>query len=646
MKMNRAYSILEVKAVDDDKRIITGIATTPTPDRMGDIVEPLGIEYTNPMPLLWQHRSSEPVGQVTFRKPTKDGVQFEARMPKVDEPGTLKDRIDEAWQSVKLGLVRAVSIGFRSLENSFMKEGGIRFIRSEVLELSLVTIPAQAEATIQTIKSIDAPLLAASGIGIEDRPKPPGVTGKTKPVRAQEGKRMAKKTIAEQISAFEATRQAKAAEMDAIMDDAAEKGETLDAEQKETFDTLEAEVREIDEHLVRLRAREVSLKAAAKPVEGSNQQAASESRSAVQPISVRRNVEKGIIFTRLLGAKYIASHSYMNPADVAKSRFPDTPEVEMILRTAVEPGTTTGTAWAAPLVALQNATNEFVELLRAATIVDRLGLRRVPFNVKIPRMTGDPAVGWVGEAGVKPVSSGAFDSVELTFNKVSGIVPMTEELMRFSSPSAETTIRDALVAAVTYLVDRDFLDPSKAVATGVSPASVTNGVTPIPSTGTDADALRADLGSLLTAFAALNVNLSGLRLVMTSQQAIRIGMLRNAFGQSEFPGIGVTGGTLEGIPVITSENIVSTGGSPADGGLIVAINANDVALADDGGVAIDISREASLQMDTSPDSPTVAGTVLVSLWQRNMVAIRAERFITWKKLRDGAVQFISYAKYA
>ena len=29
----RAYSLLEVKAYDDEKREITGIATTPEPDR-------------------------------------------------------------------------------------------------------------------------------------------------------------------------------------------------------------------------------------------------------------------------------------------------------------------------------------------------------------------------------------------------------------------------------------------------------------------------------------------------------------------------------------------------------------------------------------------------------------------------------------
>jgi len=69
-------------------------------------------------------------------------------------------------------------------------------------------------------------------------------------------------------------------------------------------------------------------------------------------------------------------------------------------------------------------------------------------------------------------------------------------------------------------------------------------------------------------------------------------------------------------------------------------------LADDGSVTIDMSREASLQMDSAPTDPPTAATVLVSLWQQNLVAIKAERFINWLKRRPQAVGWISGAKYA
>lgn len=155
MEKQIAYSLLEVKAIDDEKREISGIATTPEPDRVGDIVEPLGVKFINPLPLLWQHRHDSPVGTVKFNKPTKNGITFTAKVARIAEAGPLKDLVDMAWQAVKAELVRGVSIGFRPIEYSYLDSGGVRFTESEVYELSLVTIPANAAATIQTIKALD-----------------------------------------------------------------------------------------------------------------------------------------------------------------------------------------------------------------------------------------------------------------------------------------------------------------------------------------------------------------------------------------------------------------------------------------------------------------------------------------------------------
>ena len=43
--LDRAYSLLEIKQVDEDARIITGMATTPSPDRLQDVVEPRGAAH-------------------------------------------------------------------------------------------------------------------------------------------------------------------------------------------------------------------------------------------------------------------------------------------------------------------------------------------------------------------------------------------------------------------------------------------------------------------------------------------------------------------------------------------------------------------------------------------------------------------------
>ncbi|WP_313666156.1 phage major capsid protein [Shinella sp.] len=661
--MNRAYSVLQVRSVDEDARVIRGIATTPSPDRMGDVVEPLGVSFKNPMPLLWQHNHSQPVGTVKFDKPTKDGITFEAQVASIDESGKLKDRVDEAWQSVKAGLVRAVSIGFRSLEHAVMKDGGWRFIKSEVLELSLVTIPANADATITAIKSIDTELRAASGqtsegdTGRERGETPaatPGDTGTTPTKTRAVGKgnkRMAK-TIKEQIEAFEATRAAKSARMDELMQKAAEEGVTLDAEQSEEYDDLENEVKSIDTHLARLARAEKANVSTAVEAKGANAAEAAASRAGV-PATAKKDLPKGTAFTRYAMALGKAKGNLMQAAELAKG-WKDTPEVETVLRAAVDAGTTTDATWAKPLVEYQNMASEFIDLLRPQTIIGRIpGLRRVPFNIKIPRQTAGSSAQWVGEGAPKPVSELAFDNITLGATKVAGIVVLTDELVRFSNPSAEALVRQDLINTIVQTLDRDFVDPAKAAVANVSPASITNGVTPVVASGTTADNVRADVKKLFSNFLAANMSLSGAVWIMRETDALGLALMLNPLGQPEFPGLAIngnSGGTFFGLPVVLSENIPANAGSGSPvtgaGGRIILAKAPEILLADDGDVVLDVSREASLQMDSAPTNPPTASTVMVSLWQMNMVGIRAERFINWTKRRAGVVQYLDSVNYA
>ena len=153
--MKRAYSLFTIKGFDDDTRELAGTATTPQPDRMGDIVEPKGAQFKLPIPLLWQHRANEPVGQVTQAKVTADGIEVRAQLAKTDTPGKLQDRLNEAWESLKIGLVRGLSIGFSPIEfDDIENSWAVHYKKWEWLELSAVTIPANSEASIQTVKTM------------------------------------------------------------------------------------------------------------------------------------------------------------------------------------------------------------------------------------------------------------------------------------------------------------------------------------------------------------------------------------------------------------------------------------------------------------------------------------------------------------
>ncbi|MBJ9675231.1 phage major capsid protein [Burkholderia gladioli] len=604
---NKAFSRFSMKSLDDGARVITGVASTPTPDRVGDTVVPSGIKFNVPFPLLWQHDPSKPIGTVTKMTITDAGAEVEATIA----PAGTAAYIDEAYALIKAGLVPGLSIGFRPLEAEYDKTtGGFLITTCELFELSAVTIPANADANIATIKSHDK-----SRVGVP-------VVRLSAPTEKEP-----EMTLAERLKALAKKRAERQARKKALMDGAdADGGRTLNAEETKEYDEIDGELAALDAHEVRLKALQADEAKNAVPVLGA---------AAHGSVTVASNVAKGTAFTRYAIALMRAKGNTMQAAEIAKEWKDSTPEVELVLKASVAAGTTTDPSWAAPLVPYQNMASEFIELLRPQTIVGRIqGFRRVPFNVNIPGQTTGSSVGWVGEGKPSPVSALAFNTTSLGMSKVGGIVVMTEELVRSSTPAAEGLVQQDLIATVGQFLDGQFIDPAKAAgANGVSPASITNGVTAIEASGTDATAVRADVKKAFDAFLDANLSVAGAVWIMSESTALSLSMMQNALAQAEFPGISMTGGTFFGLPVILSKTA---------GSMMILANAAEILLADDGAVTLDASREASLEMDSAP---TGGATELVSLWQNGFIAMKATRFINWKRRRLQGVQYISGVNY-
>ena len=648
--MNRAYSILEIKSVNDDAREIRGVATTPNPDRMGDIVEPLGVAFKNPMPLLWQHRSSEPVGHVTFETPTKKGINFVAKLVNVAEEGTLKNRIDEAWQSVKYGLVKAVSIGFKAVEFAFLEDGGVHFLKSEVLELSLVTIPANSDATITSVKSLDQSVRAAIGIkDDEGRPVPPGVSGKHVKVDLKTPRKEdpMPKSIAEQIKEFKDSLVVKTQQMAGMVVE----GETLDADKQTEFEAIEAEIKSITSHISRLQTIEKAQLATAtaiKPDDEDKTGSTAPRGGTVEPqVKANRPTKDGLGFAMMAKCMILGAKSQQDPVKIAEARYSGQQDVIDAVKAAVGAASTVTANNAGNLIVTNGGVfADFVEFLRPRTIVGQFGqggrpsLRNVPFRVALGSQTGGGTAQWVGEGKAKPLTGFTFAQTTLLPLKIAAITVATMELLRDASVAAETMFRDQLAAAVIERLDTDFINPAKAASAGVSPASITNGVTPINSSGNDAEDIRADFRALMATFLANDNPPSSAVWIMPTMVALSLSLMLNPLGQSEFPGVGMTGGTLLGIPVIVSDYMLTA----TAGAYVALVNASDIWFADEGGVDIAMSTEASLQMDDVPTQSsvtTVAATAVVSMFQTNSVAIRAERTVNWAKRRSDAVAVLN-----
>ncbi|WP_289105834.1 phage major capsid protein [uncultured Halomonas sp.] len=457
-------------------------------------------------------------------------------------------------------------------------------------------------------------------------------------------------TIAEQIAALEASRSEKATRMAEVTQKSMDASRTMDDAEAEEFDTLETEVKRIDDDLARLRKLEAMQATNAKAVEPAAK-AKSEAPAVAAPhIQMKKpeDLDQGIAFARLAKVKALSKLDGESPRHVAKQLYGEDSSVfRIVSKAAVPAGTTQDGNWAASLVGDESsAFADFVEFLRPQTILGRFGqngipsLRRVPFRVPLVGQTTGGDGYWVGEGQAKPLTKFDFGRKLLEPLKVANIAVCTEEVLRDSSPSAEMIVRDQLAAALRERMDIDFMDPTKAAVAGVSPASITNGVTAIPASGSGtADDVRADIRALFNAFiTANNAPTTGVW-VMPATTALALSLLQNPLGQAEFPGLSMTGGTLFGLPVIVSQYVPSD----SSGANVSLVNASDIYLADDGGISVDMSREASLQMDNAPshNSGTPASAQLVSMWQTNSVAFRAERTLNWMPRRSSAVAVLS-----
>ncbi len=443
-----------------------------------------------------------------------------------------------------------------------------------------------------------------------------------------------------QLAQIKATIAAKQKQIGEIMTKSVTSGHTPSDDNEAQITELESEIDRLEKNAERLQKLIKSVETAPNPTEigGENPEQAQASAtgepiptpSVVQAKNLK-NLEQGIGFAMLVKASAIATKSKgaISTTDVLKQWNAPDNVINACVQKAVV-GTTSEANFGQSLVDYTNLTGEFIELVRQKTVVDKIAsqMRQVPFNVKLPTQTASGSVGWVGEGKMKPVGNPEFGSVTLGFAKIAGIVLLSDELIRFSNPKADQLVRDDLVDTVAQFIDEQFFDPEKA-ETAESPASVLNGVTAITATGTTADKIDTDTNTLIAQLVDAGISLEGAVWGMSETRAMQISGMRDALGRIYFEGMSLTGTrSFKGLPVHTSGEL---------GDKIVLIVPSQILLADDGGVDFSVSTEATINMgdDSSPK--------LVNLFQHNQTAIRAERFIRWKKRHAKAVGFIKYS---
>lgn len=629
--LKRAYTILQVKSFeeDGDQRIIKGIATTPAIDRMGDEVESTGAIFKTPMPLLLHHDHKLPVGTVEFAKVQKDGIPFIARIANIEKEGVLKDRTDEAWQSVKAGLIQAVSIGFSAIEYVQTKTG-LKFTKWEWLELSLVTVPANSEATITAIKSLDQKFLP-----VGDSTK----TAKTK-LKLTQGIKM--KKYAEQIAQLKAQIKENVEAMEALQAKALEAGEALGEDEQKEFDTLQSDTEILEKNLKNTQYLQTKSIESAVEVKGANSRQAADSRGPGQRAADRQPVrlsaskssredknDNGLGFAKMIYAMGRAQGNFQKAIEIADTTFRDESiceSLEMFSKAAVDPATNANLPYLGNLIEDSNVTT-FLELQEEKSILWRSGLRPVPFYSKWIEELDTGEAGWVGEMGRKPVTESLTRKDVMPPFKLAAISVVSDENVRDTGGKSLTFLRDSLIRKINRKADRSFIDPTFAGIADVAPPSITYGVTPTASTGDAQD----DIELIIQAVKNASGREDGNVLVMSTQRFNKLLFLRQPVSNLYvYPEL-ATSNSLFGVTILASEFIGSFANSTGD--YMFAYNINNIFLGyapSDPGISISYSNQATVVMDDNTGG-TTGGTY--SLWQNNATGVLVERAINWKKAR-------------
>lgn len=229
----------------------------------------------------------------------------------------------------------------------------------------------------------------------------------------------------------------------------------------------------------------------------------------------------------------------------------------------------------------------FWSLVERQSILGALeGALRVPLNVATRVQVGTVTATAVAEGGLKPVARMTFDVNTTDPTKVVGEVVVSDEFLRTTNTVAQRAVSRQLVSATAVATDAELVSTLTADA----------------ATGTDVSAL----------FAAVSDG--------APANPILIGGLDTLLDLADQ----LAGFRSLGIVIVPSA---------AAAGKLIALDGSGLLIGGGDDATIATARHATILMDDGGSPP---GTTTLSLFQRNVSAIRAERSFKFA-VRDGAV---------
>jgi len=604
-------------------------------DRMGDVIEPEGWQLdrfrSNPI-ALFGHNPGFPIGRwrdVGVRKGQLTG-SLELMDP-------VSDRLREIHTAVKAGVLRAVSVGFHSDKAEPLgKSGGLRFTEAELVECSLVSVPANPNA-LAVAKALglsrETRAMIFGGIAEPDQAATTrGLNGGIANGDPKSGIR--KMNYSERIEAAQQ-------EVVGLQDQLAS---LPDLEDVAKVTTLTSRIGEVKDKIFAWVEAERALGSEAAPITVPKERIqvfrpsetlpttkawAQPKRKEIPPEEhlLREFVATAVAYVKRLPLEVALAECYGSYGDFEQTKG----VFEWRQRAATAPATTTTSTWAAELAVVGQGA--WFNALMAGSIFQPVASRGMNItlgrnaSISMPTRQATPTIAgsFVAEGAPIPVRQAAFTAVTIGLKKMAVITSYTREIAEHSTPEIETILRQLIMDDTGVAVDTVFIDATS--ATAVRPAGIRAGVAgQTPTAGGGFTALVGDIKLLVGILAGMN-SLSNPVWIMNPVQQIAISLTQNAGGEFPFQAE-INGNRLMGYPVVISSTV------PA--GMVILINADDLMVVQGDTPRFDVSDQATLHFEdttplqiSTPGSPNVVAAPVRSMFQTDSLALRMILPMNW-----------------
>lgn len=658
------HKVHAANAVTKDMEFVLSDAT---PDRYGDIILADGwdLENFSKNPIaLFGHRSDFPIGKWENLRIVKGQLRGFLKMaPKGTSP-----RIDEIRLLIEADILRAVSVGFRPIESKQISADsyGEIYTKQELVETSVVSVPANPNALAVakglgiSRETLDA-VFAKQGneVTITQRS---GLNGKHAEIHSYKNGKKNMTPLAKRIEDTQTRlvglRDQLGAHLETMNDENPDDAATA------TTETLTMQIEGQEKSLTALKNAEVQLAKAASTT------ALSTSLQTHTPVVEKDPVNDQAMFLR-------SSRNFASPAgpkpkpfdhiiraltvaikqegdqnkkrgylDILKETYGDGDQGEMtrtiasrmITKAAAIPADTTTSGWADTLV--QTVIGDFIASLIPHSVYPALASRGGSFTfgrngvISLPARNTATTVGgaFIAQGAPIPVKQGAFTPITLTPKKMGVITTLTREITEHSTPSIEAIIRQAILEDTGIALDTILLD--NAAATTTRPAGIKIGSTQTASVTASIVGFVADIKTMVAALIAnTKGNLRAPVWILNPGDVLAASLQQATTGDTPFREE-IAGGTLLGIPIVTSTVVVAD--------VMYLVDAADFITATGDTPNFSVSDQAVLHMeDTSPTAITTGGSTpafsspVRSLWQTDTMAIRMIMDVNWALRRTG-----------